>query len=230
MVAPTRSRTGPVYSPASDAGDLLARMSHEMRTPLNSVIGFATLLRANEDGSLGERELSYLDRIVSNGHRLLGMVGDMLDIARIEAGRLALHPEPVPLTPLVRTALAGLEERAAARGVTLRAELPPALAWIEADVVRLQQVIIRLVEGLLDGAAGGTLTVRVEEDVPTGRPVRIMVAHEGDFVMAGGVATDRSSAAGTGGEIAHALCRLMDYALVPTDRPGERAYVIELER
>ncbi|HEX5580656.1 MAG TPA: histidine kinase dimerization/phospho-acceptor domain-containing protein [Gemmatimonadaceae bacterium] len=229
MVAPTRARTGTgsAYQPTSDAGDLLARMSHEMRTPLNSVIGFATLLRANEDGNLGERELAYVDRIVSSGHHLLGVVGDLLDIARIEAGRLSLHLEPVPLTPLVRTALAGLEERAAARGVTLNAELPAALSWLETDVARLQQVVVRLVESLLDGAAGGAVTVRVDEDVLTGRPMRISVAHAGDTAATGGTTPGRSPV-GLGVEIAHALCRLMGYELVSGTRPGERGFRVEL--
>ncbi|HEY0970904.1 MAG TPA: histidine kinase dimerization/phospho-acceptor domain-containing protein [Gemmatimonadales bacterium] len=228
MAALTLSRTGSAYTPPPTASDLLSRISHEMRTPLNAVIGFATLLRANEDGRLGELELHYLDRITASGHELLGIVGDMLDVARIETGRMALQVEQVPVTPLVRSALTGLEPRAAARGVALGHRLPTTLSWLETDVTRLQQTISRLVASVVDTSANGTVTVSIDEDILTGRPLRIRVLHVGEVVSM--ARADQLDAGGVGVEIARVLCRLMGYELVGGSRPGERAYSIELER
>ncbi len=232
MTAPTLSRSAQAYTPLhgspQSASDLLSRISHEMRTPLNAVIGFATLLRANEDGRLGDLELRYLDRIVSSGYELLGVVGDMVDVARIETGRMALQVEQVPVTPLVRSSLAGLEPRAAARGIALRHDLPTTLAWLETDVTRLQQAIARLVGSVIDSAASGTVTVRVDEDILSGRPLRISVVHVGEMVASRMTDDQVGDMAGMGVEVARVLCRLMGYDLTCRSRPGERVHSIEL--
>src|SRR2546429_579245 len=81
--------------------DFLARMSHELRTPLNSIIGFANVLRKNRSGKMTEEEVSYLHRIATNGLHLLNLINDILDLSKIEAGRMTLElstviPEPRP--------------------------------------------------------------------------------------------------------------------------------------
>src|SRR5581483_11934981 len=75
--------------------DFLARMSHELRTPLNSVIGFANLVQKNKAGNLLPQDLLYVERIATNGRHLLALINDILDLSKIEAGKLELEVAPV---------------------------------------------------------------------------------------------------------------------------------------
>ena len=77
--------------------DFLARMSHELRTPLNSIIGFANVLHKNRTGTMTEDQLSYSHRIATNGLHLLGLINDILDLSKIEAGRMTLEVSSVML-------------------------------------------------------------------------------------------------------------------------------------
>ncbi len=107
--------------------DFLARMSHELRSPLNSVIGFSKLLRRNRGAKLSPTDATYLERIHANGVHLLSVINDILDIARIEAGREAVERAPVELATLVRGVVQQLEGQLTGEKVRLRTELPDAV-------------------------------------------------------------------------------------------------------
>src|SRR5690606_16809982 len=97
----------------------LASMSHELRTPLNSVIGFTNVLLKNRNGNLGADDIKYLERIRANGKHLLELINDVLDLSKVEAGKMELDLGRVDLRELVDTTLAQLEVRTLGKDVKL---------------------------------------------------------------------------------------------------------------
>jgi signal transduction histidine kinase/putative methionine-R-sulfoxide reductase with GAF domain len=172
---------------AKDAAELanttksrfLATMSHELRTPLNSVIGFANVLLKNKDGRLGPQELTYLTRIHDNGRHLLGLINDILDLSKIEAGRVELARTPVDLATLVGDLLHQLGDHLLKPSVRLAAEVPPGLLPLETDPIRLKQVLLNLIGNALKFTDAGSVVVRVTGDPDTRRPRAIEVRDTG---------------------------------------------------
>ena len=139
----------------------LANMSHELRTPLNAVIGFADLMADERFGPLGPRYAGYARDIRQSGQHLLAVINDILDITRVEAGKIELDLEPVAPGPVVEGCLRMLRQRAAEAGVTLRNEMPDGAPAIHADSQRLRQVILNLVGNAIKfSAAGAEVVVR----------------------------------------------------------------------
>ncbi|MCA1908245.1 MAG: response regulator [Magnetospirillum sp.] len=159
--------------------EFLSSMSHELRTPMNAILGFAQLLASAEDGELGERQRFYADSILKSGNHLISLVNDILDIARIEAGRLSLSFEPVSLERIlaeIKPMIAPMAER---RKVTLADEIsgksPPIL---EADFIRLKQVLINLISNAVKyNRSGGSVRLTFSHG-DTG-PVRVSVSDTG---------------------------------------------------
>ncbi|MBL8352024.1 MAG: PAS domain S-box protein [Burkholderiaceae bacterium] len=120
--------------------DFLSGMSHELRTPLNAILGFAQLLQM-KGGDAAQRP--YVDEILRAGRHLLALIDEVLDLARVESGRLTLSPEPLALQPLVDEVLRLLRPQAEARGVVIE---PPAgcALHVRADRTRLRQVLLNL--------------------------------------------------------------------------------------
>ncbi|HYI70534.1 MAG TPA: PAS domain-containing sensor histidine kinase, partial [Skermanella sp.] len=122
----------------------LANMSHELRTPLNAIIGFSDMLLREFFGPLTPKQKEYAGAINSSGNHLLEVIGDVLDLTKVEAGRMELHREPVDVCALVRSCVALMGSEAHAAGVTLEADLPQQPIDIMADKVRLRQIILNL--------------------------------------------------------------------------------------
>jgi signal transduction histidine kinase len=159
-------------------GEFLTRVNHELRTPLTAIIGFSKILRHTTQSRLAARELGYLDRVVAQGDHLLALVNSILDLAKIEAGKLEAELSPVRIDELVAETLAPFELQAHGKGVALRAELPTPLAPCESDPLRLKQVLINLVGNALKFTERGAVTVRVLADA-AGTPSAIEVADTG---------------------------------------------------
>lgn len=157
----------------------LASMSHELRTPLNSVIGFANLLLKNKAGNLRAQEITFLERISDNGKHLLGLINDILDLSKVEAGRMEVEIASVSLDELVRETLGQMEDRMVGRQVELRAELPADMAPLETDADKLKQILINLIGNAVKFTESGSISVRVEADALAGNPVRIEVVDTG---------------------------------------------------
>jgi signal transduction histidine kinase len=158
--------------------EFLATMSHELRTPLNSVIGFSNLLLKNKDGTLQERDLLYAERILENGTHLLRLIDDVLDLAKIEAGRLEIVRVPVDLAALVKEVAAQLEVQVRGREVQLLTWIPDGLQPVPTDRARMKQILINLLGNALKFTEKGTVTIRVEADAAR-RPLRISVEDTG---------------------------------------------------
>jgi PAS domain S-box-containing protein len=213
--------------------EFLSRMSHELRTPLNSVIGFTNVLKKNKRGALGEQELGFLDRIASNGMHLLGLINDILDLAKVEAGKAEVELSTVALDETARTILTELQGAVRDRPVELRTVIPASLAPLEADAVKLKQVLINLVGNAIKFTERGSVTLAVTADAE-GRPVRIDVADTGvgiprdrlaaiflPFEQAELGTTRRYGGTGLGLAISSSLCDLMGYRLQVRSEEGK---------
>jgi signal transduction histidine kinase/ligand-binding sensor domain-containing protein/CheY-like chemotaxis protein len=138
--------------------EFLANMSHEIRTPMNAILGFAELLRARMAAS---RERQYLDAISSSGRTLLSLINDILDLSKIEAGKLELHYEPVSVARLVDEIQKLFTVRAAEKGLVLSSEVDPKLPpGMMLDELRLRQVLFNVVGNALKFTEKGRVTVR----------------------------------------------------------------------
>ncbi len=161
--------------------EFLSRMSHELRTPLNAVMGFAQLL---EMDTLSSEQQQHVQQILKGGRHLLTLINEVLDIARIEAGRLTFSLEPVLVSTVIGEAVDLVRPQAAARKIQLI--VPPAqpkAVHVRADRQRLKQVLLNLLSnGVKYNREGGTLTVACET-VPDSR-CRITVTDTGNGIPA----------------------------------------------
>ena len=139
----------------------LANMSHELRTPLNAIIGFSQLLAAKMFGDLNPRQEGYVEDIHDSGRHLLALINDMLDLAKIEAGRMELEPQTFELRSAIDDALVLVRERAVQHGVELSCDVDPAVGDVVADERKVKQVLVNLLANAVKFTpAGGRVTVR----------------------------------------------------------------------
>ena len=155
--------------------DFLANMSHELRTPLNAIIGFSDVLGQKMFGELNEKQTDYLGDIASSGRHLLDLVNQILDLSKVEAGRMELEPSTFSPADSIRSSLAFVRERAAAHAIKLVADIPADLPIVTADERKIRQVVLNLLSNAVkftpDGgvieisarAAGGELEVSVKD-------------------------------------------------------------------
>jgi signal transduction histidine kinase len=129
--------------------DFLATMSHELRTPLNAIIGFSELLHEQMFGELNEQQLSYVQDILDAGRHLLSMINDVLDLAKIEAGRMELELSEVAIHDVLRGAVSMHSEQAKRRGVSLGLMTDPSEITVLADDRRVRQVVFNLVSNAI---------------------------------------------------------------------------------
>ena len=157
----------------------LANMSHEIRTPLNGVMGMAQLLARSD---LDERQQYYLSTLEQSGRALLAIIEDVLDISRIEAGRLALEPAPLDLSDVLHAAQSTVAAQAAHKGLRLETHLDPELErWRLGDEKRIRQVLINLAGNAVKFTEQGSVRIRIAEGARPGR-VRFEVTDTGPGV------------------------------------------------
>jgi PAS domain S-box-containing protein len=184
--------------------NFLANMSHELRTPLNAVIGLSDLLLLQGGDPVSARQREYLEGIVTSGRHLLSMVNDVLDLAKIEAGKQQLEIERVGPQDAIEEAVQALRPIARSRGVVLEAQVAPETPRIKADPVRLRQILYNLISNAVKftNAEG---SVRVSAAIDS-RGVAIRVADTG---------------IGIAPEDMHRLFRAFEQVNLPSgDRPG----------
>lgn len=204
--------------------DFLAQMSHELRTPLNAIIGFSNILRQNRAGHLGTQELDFLRRVHANGLHLLTLVNDILDLSKVEAGRIELKLEAVALDRLVWQVMEQLSAQSYNTGVELRVEIPPKVAQIHADRIKLKQVLLNLVGNALKFTEQGSVRIVVVVDSATTTPLRIDIIDTGIGIPAEHLPTifrpfeqvesgtsRRFGGTGLGLAISDAICRQMGF-------------------
>jgi signal transduction histidine kinase len=158
--------------------EFLASMSHELRTPINALLGYTALLRERIYGDLSARQDEALQRMQSSSAHLLELVNDILDLARIEAGRMPVHLEAVPLGPMVESVLDSVEPLARAKGLELRVDVPAEIPALITDRTRLKQIVLNLMSNAVKFTRDGSVSVAVRP-LPSGDGVELAVADTG---------------------------------------------------
>jgi signal transduction histidine kinase len=212
--------------------EFLARVSHELRTPLNSVIGFSNVLLRTSRGTLRGQEIIYLERIRDNGLHLLALIDEILDLARIESGKLRVVRTEVKLEQLLRETAAQLEGRLFGRDVAIAIEAPSEVMLLQTDSGKLKQVLINLLGNAIKFTERGSITLRVIAD-DNRRPVRIEVADTGigipeeeyeaifeAFEQVDDGLARRRGGSGLGLAISKSLCQLLGYRLTVESAVG----------
>jgi signal transduction histidine kinase/CheY-like chemotaxis protein/HPt (histidine-containing phosphotransfer) domain-containing protein len=167
--------------------EFLATMSHEIRTPLNAVIGMAEVLSAT---ALTTEQQKCVDVLQRNGSALLSLINDILDLSKVESGRVELEAAPFDLRDVIARALEVVEARAAAKGLFLRYTIAPGvLVRLIGDPNRLRQIIVNLLGNGVKFTEHGGLEIRVEFDPEDSRPgcLRLAVSDTGIGISSGQV-------------------------------------------
>ena len=137
----------------------LANMSHELRTPLNSIIGYSELILDGMYGPLTEKQQDRLEKVHRNGKNLLALINDILDLSKIEAGRMELDLQEVEVPEVIEQVMAVVQPMAQEKGLTLESRIAPNLRPVKADPDRLRQVILNLLSNAVKFTAEGSVTV-----------------------------------------------------------------------
>jgi signal transduction histidine kinase len=200
----------------------LANMSHEFRTPLNAILGYTSMLLGGVSGELPPAQKQKLQRIDSNSRHLLSIINDILDISRIEAGKMPLHPEEFELPALLTELLAEVEPLIQKARLATRIELPPALLPLFSDRQKVKQILLNLLTNAIKFTPQGSVRAAVETSEDQ-REVRISVSDTGigiaahdrekvfeDFRQADNSVTREYGGAGLGLAICRRLANMLD--------------------
>jgi PAS domain S-box-containing protein len=165
--------------------EFLANMSHELRTPLNAILGISELLQSGIPGSLNERQSHYMQNIDTSGHHLLTLINDLLDISKIESGKLEIHLESVSLSDVCQSSLSLVKELAIKKKIALQYQPGTTLSTILADPIRLKQILVNLLSNAVKFTPdGGKVTLEVAAN-PSKSRVEFSVSDTGIGIAAG---------------------------------------------
>lgn len=142
----------------------LANMSHELRTPLNSIIGFSRVILKGIDGPLTELQKTDLTSIHNSGQHLLGLINNILDLSKIEAGKMELNFEEVELEPIIKGVMSTAIALVKDRPITLHQDIPVSLPTVWADPTRIRQIILNLVSNACKFTDEGRVTISAHAD------------------------------------------------------------------
>lgn len=222
------SATNASLARASQAkSQFLASVSHELRTPMNAILGFTDALLAGVDGPLNEEQKASLGWVQRGGRDLLGLINEILDLAKIESGKLSIEPEPFEPHELVESVVAQHRSLAAQKGIRLRWEDSGTPSEVVLDRQRVRQILVNLlgnavkfteqgeVVAISGGASDGRLHIAVRDTGPGIEPEQQTRIFE-EFGQAGA----DSSGTGLGLAISRRLARLMQGDVTVESRPG----------
>ena len=218
-------------------------MSHELRTPLNAIIGVSEMLR--EDAEAAKQDLEPLDRVLGAGRHLLALINDILDLSKIEAGRMELQLEDFALAPLIDNVVKTIEPLAAKNGNQVTVACNPAIGTLHADQMRLRQAMLNLLSNANKFTDRGTITLEARQGKENGREeVTIAVADTGigmtpeqmgklfqEFSQADASTTRKYGGTGLGLAISKRFCQMMGGDITVKSEPGRGStFTIRLPR
>jgi signal transduction histidine kinase len=221
----------------------LANMSHELRTPLNAIIGVTEMLR--EDAEAAKQDLEPLDRVLGAGRHLLALINDILDLSKIEAGRMELQLETFPLAPVIADVVKTIEPLAAKNANQVAVNCDGAIGALHADQMRLRQALLNLMSNANKFTERGTITVDARQGQEDGRDwVTISVADTGigmtpeqmgklfqEFSQASSATASRYGGTGLGLAISRRFCQMMGGDITVASEPGHGStFTIRLPR
>ena len=165
-VAERSSELERLYSEVARANtaksEFLANISHELRTPLNAIVGFVELLKDGVYGDLSPRQVPPVDRIAASATHLRHLVDQVLDIAKIAAGRLEVHPETLVLRPFVLNVASELESLVNERGLSMSIAIGSTLPRVRTDPTHLRQILVNLIGNAIKYTPAGGISVRAK--------------------------------------------------------------------
>jgi signal transduction histidine kinase len=151
---------GELESASRHKSEFLANMSHELRTPLNAILGFSQVLEKKLFGELNEKQVEYVEDILSSGNHLLSLINDVLDLSKVEAGQIELEVAPFSLREAVERGVVMVRERASKNGVALAAQIEPEVQVVSGDERRIRQILFNLLSNAVKFTpAGGRIEV-----------------------------------------------------------------------
>ena len=221
----------------------LANMSHELRTPLNAIIGVTEMLR--EDAEALKQDVEPLDRVLGAGRHLLALINDILDLSKIEAGRMELQLESFALAPLIDNVVKTIEPLAAKNANQVAVHCDAAIGMLHADQMRLRQALLNLLSNANKFTEHGTITVNARQGQEDGRDwVTIAVADTGigmtaeqmgklfqEFSQADASTTRKYGGTGLGLAISKRFCQMMGGDITVESAPGRGStFTIRLPR
>jgi signal transduction histidine kinase len=163
--------------------DFLANMSHELRTPLNAVIGFTKLMLHGKVGPVAPNHREFLRDILSSSNHLLQLINDVLDLAKVEAGKMEFHPEPIELGRLVNEVRDSLHPVASAKHIAIETTIDPGCESLYVDPAKLKQVLYNYLSNALKFTGdSGRVQVRARPEAP--RTLHIEVEDSGIGIRA----------------------------------------------
>src|SRR3954463_1810093 len=156
-----QQKNGELEEASRMKSEFLANMSHELRTPLNAIIGFSEVLGDGLIGDLSEQQKKFIGDIFSSGKHLLSLINDILDLSKVEAGKMMLDLESVQISSLLANSLSIIKEKAAARHIQLITDAPRELGSIRADGRKVKQIVYNLLSNAVKFSKdGGEVTLR----------------------------------------------------------------------
>jgi PAS domain S-box-containing protein len=177
LYAEVERKSAELESASHHKSEFLANMSHELRTPLNAIIGFSEILSERMFGELNEKQDEYLNDIHASGQHLLSLINDILDLSKIEAGRMELELTDFHLPQAIENALTLVRERAGRRGIALAHTMYERLGEIRGDERKVKQVLLNLLSNAIKFTReGGRIEVRA---VPVDGSIEVSVADNG---------------------------------------------------
>ena len=210
----------------------LANMSHELRTPLNAIIGVTEMLR--EDAEAVKQDTEPLDRVLGAGRHLLALINDILDLSKIEAGRMELNLETFPLAPVIKDVSKTIEPMATKSGNRLVIDCPADLGTIHADQTRFRQSLLNLASNANKFTERGIITIAAREGQDSGRDwVTLAVTDTGigmtpeqmgklfqEFSQASSATASKYGGTGLGLAISRRFCQMMGGDITVESEPG----------
>jgi GAF domain-containing protein/anti-sigma regulatory factor (Ser/Thr protein kinase) len=209
----------------------LANMSHELRTPLNAILGFTELIQDGVYGEPPEKIRTMLERVQANGRHLLGLINDVLDLSKIEAGQLQLRLDEYVLADIVRATHSATEALAREKGLTLRMMVPEDLPRGHGDAQRIAQVLLNLVGNAIKFTEAGSVEIRA---AAVGEAFEVAVSDTGpgiaaadqdrifeEFQQVDSTATRRKGGTGLGLAISRRIVEMHGGRIQVESEPGE---------
>jgi signal transduction histidine kinase len=208
-------------------------MSHELRTPLNAIIGVSEMLR--EDAEAAKQDLEPLDRVLGAGRHLLALINDILDLSKIEAGRMELNLDTFALPPLIDQVVKTIEPLAVKSGNQVVVYCDAAIGVIHADQMRLRQTLLNLMSNANKFTDKGTVTIAAWQKQENGRDwITLSVADTGigmtteqmgklfqEFSQASSKTASKYGGTGLGLVISQRFCQMMGGDITVASEPGK---------
>jgi signal transduction histidine kinase/CheY-like chemotaxis protein len=212
----------------------LAKMSHELRTPLNAIIGYSEIMKEDAEDDGDTRRAEDLDKVLNAARHLLGLINDVLDISKIEAGKMELFLETFDLTKLINEVIATASPLVSKKGNTLAIDSPPDIGAMHADATKLRQMLLNLLSNASKFTEKGTVTLKavrvIEEDadmmelsvIDTGigmTPEQLTRLFQA-FSQADASTTSKYGGTGLGLAISKQFAQMMQGDITVTSTPG----------